>query len=195
MKVQLWKLDSAHIKKEKMACEAVVSTGEGLWCNNAQADSGSIPCTVSQQPPGQSSLHSLLPEPCPSLPNKHTQGKIPNTATPNSTPQSLHPAFPTPQAAPSPLFYPPHLPLCCHLQDLLDFGNDLLRTAPLLLHGVAVAEALGVQPGQLPLGQGQPHAPLLPAKGHRTPSLKLDTALGHSGCPTQYRGALGCLVF
>lgn len=58
MKVQLWKLDSAHIKKEKMACEAVVSTGKGLWCNNAQADSGSIPCTVSQQPPGQSSLKS-----------------------------------------------------------------------------------------------------------------------------------------
>lgn len=46
MKVQLWKLDLAHIKKEKMGCEAAVSKGEGLWSNDAQAGNGSTPCTI-----------------------------------------------------------------------------------------------------------------------------------------------------
>lgn len=82
-------------------------------------------------------------------------------------PNSSIPLFPRLRQHLQRSFFLPHLPVCCHLQDLLDFGQDLLCTAPLLLHGVAVAEPLRVQPGQLPLGQGQPHAPLLPAKGHR----------------------------
>lgn len=40
-----------------MGCEAVVSTGEGLWSNNAQADNDSTPCTTEQQPPGQNRFH------------------------------------------------------------------------------------------------------------------------------------------